>query len=109
MYVYSSIISSNDQIKKSDMNTNLNYGKKLSKDSILVCMFLNVYTYVYLNGHVYEYVCVYIRIISNNDQIKKSDMDTNLNYGKKLNKDSILVSMCMYVYMDTCIYLNAHI
>jgi hypothetical protein len=79
------------------MNTNLNYGKKLSKDSILVCMFVNVYTYIYLNGHVYEYVYVYIRIISNNDQIEKSDMNTNrtLNYGQKLNKDSILV--CMFV------------
>jgi hypothetical protein len=66
-------------------------------------MYVNVYTYIYLNGHVYEYVCVYIRIISNNDQIKKSDMNTNLNYGKKLNKDSILVSMCMYIWIHAYI------
>jgi hypothetical protein len=45
-------------------------------------VYVNVYTYIYLNGHVYEYVCVYIRIIPSNDQIKKSDMNTNLNYGK---------------------------
>jgi hypothetical protein len=50
---------------------------------------------------------VYSSILSSNDEIKETPI--NEIKEKKLNSNSILVSMSMYVYMDTCIYLNAYI
>jgi hypothetical protein len=46
---------------------------------------------------------VYSSIIPSNDDIKNISINEK---GKKLNKDSILVSMCMYVCMYICIYIS---